>query len=76
MPAPQSSSQSSSQSSQKERMLAGEPYQADDPELAADLLRAALLMERYNASSVADGDARDRLDRPGPRCDADRGAAA
>jgi maltose O-acetyltransferase len=42
-------------------MLAGEPYQADDPELAADLLRAALLMERYNASSVADGDTRDRL---------------
>jgi maltose O-acetyltransferase len=61
MPAPQSSSQSSPQSSQKERMLAGEPYQADDPELAADLLRAALLMERYNASSVADGDTRDRL---------------
>ncbi|MDG4833216.1 sugar O-acetyltransferase [Solwaraspora sp. WMMD1047] len=56
-----SSQRSSPQSSQKERMLAGEPYQADDPELAADLLRAALLMERYNASSVADGDARDRL---------------
>ena len=36
--------------SMKERMLAGELYRADDPELAADLARAADLMERYNAT--------------------------
>ncbi|HEX5542347.1 MAG TPA: maltose acetyltransferase domain-containing protein [Micromonospora sp.] len=33
----------------KKRMLAGEPYQADDPELVADLQRAALLLERWRA---------------------------
>jgi maltose O-acetyltransferase len=33
-------------------MLAGEPYVADDPDLAADLRRAARRMERFNASSV------------------------
>jgi maltose O-acetyltransferase len=46
---------------QKERMLAGELYIADDPELAADALRAALLTEKYNASSAADPDARRAL---------------
>ncbi|MDK1472479.1 sugar O-acetyltransferase [Streptomyces sp. 549] len=35
-------------------MLAGEPYLADDPELSADALRAALLSERFNATSSAD----------------------
>ncbi|MEC4018607.1 sugar O-acetyltransferase [Streptomyces sp. H27-D2] len=35
-------------------MLAGELYLADDPELAAEALRAALLSERFNASSAAD----------------------
>lgn len=39
---------------QKQRMLAGELYIADDPDLAADALRAALLTEKYNASSAAD----------------------
>ncbi|MEU5841939.1 sugar O-acetyltransferase [Rhodococcus sp. NPDC047139] len=39
---------------QKERMLAGELYIADDPEIAADALRAALLTERYNTSTAAD----------------------
>ncbi|MFP8962214.1 sugar O-acetyltransferase [Streptomyces nanhaiensis] len=34
-------------------MLAGEPYLADDPELAADLRRAAELCERFNASPAA-----------------------
>ena len=43
---------------QKDRMLAGELYIADDPELAADALRAALLTEKYNASSAADPGAR------------------
>ncbi|WP_179646665.1 sugar O-acetyltransferase [Spinactinospora alkalitolerans] len=39
-------------------MLAGELHIADDPELAADLRRAALLSERFNASSAADPGAR------------------
>ncbi|MCY1392360.1 Maltose O-acetyltransferase [compost metagenome] len=36
--------------SQKQRMLAGEPYIADCPELAADAARAARWMQAYNAS--------------------------
>ncbi|WP_433535603.1 sugar O-acetyltransferase [Micromonospora sp. CA-249363] len=44
--------------SMKDRMLAGEPYLADDPELVADLDRAARLMERFNTSSAADPAAR------------------
>lgn len=44
--------------SQKERMLAGELYIADDPELAADALRAATLMERFNASTAGDPEQR------------------
>ncbi len=36
--------------SQKQKMLAGELYTADDPELAADAARAAAWMERYNNS--------------------------
>lgn len=43
---------------QKDRMLAGELYIADDPELAADYLRAMALQERFNASPAADGTAR------------------
>ncbi|MFB6718059.1 MULTISPECIES: sugar O-acetyltransferase [unclassified Streptomyces] len=39
-------------------MLAGEPYIADDPELAADALRAAVLSERFNATSAVDPDGR------------------
>lgn len=42
----------------KERMLAGELYIADDPELAADYLRAMDLMERFNAGPAADGEGR------------------
>ncbi len=42
----------------KNRMLAGEPYLADDPELVADHLRALRLMERVNTSSVDDPDGR------------------
>ncbi len=37
----------------KQRMLAGQSYRADDPEIAADGLRAAPLLQRYNASSPA-----------------------
>jgi maltose O-acetyltransferase len=39
---------------QKDRMLAGELYLADDPELVADAHRAAVLSERFNASSADD----------------------
>lgn len=38
--------------SQRERMLAGELYLADDPELRALARRAMLLTERYNRTSV------------------------
>ncbi|MFC0040544.1 sugar O-acetyltransferase [Actinomadura rayongensis] len=38
----------------KERMLAGEPFTTDDPELAADALRAARLCERFNGWPAAD----------------------
>ncbi|MCK0090582.1 sugar O-acetyltransferase [Rhodococcus sp. HNM0563] len=48
-------------SGQKARMLAGELYRADDPELAADALRAATLSEKFNATSAADPDARRAL---------------
>ncbi|WP_066721732.1 sugar O-acetyltransferase [Sphingomonas pituitosa] len=39
---------------QKQRMLAGELYTADDPEIAADAARAAAWMVRYNASLASD----------------------
>lgn len=42
--------------SQKRRMLAGELYSAQDPELLADHLRARRLLDRFNASP-ADEDA-------------------
>ncbi len=38
-------------------MLAGELYQADDPEIQADVLRAERLMERFN-NAPADGPSR------------------
>ena len=38
---------------QKERMLAGDLYLADDPELVADHRRACTWMDRYNASGAA-----------------------
>ncbi|MGS2613518.1 sugar O-acetyltransferase [Micromonospora sp. LZ34] len=44
--------------SMRERMLAGEPYIADDPAIAADLDRAARLMERFNTSPAADPERR------------------
>ena len=45
----------------RERMLAGDLYLADDPELARDSQRAALLVEAFNRSSVTDRDERMRL---------------
>jgi maltose O-acetyltransferase len=47
--------------SQRERMLAGDLYLADDPELIAMNLRAMRLMEAFNASGADDRDERHRL---------------
>ena len=47
--------------SQRERMLAGDLYIADDPELAAESRRAALLTKAFNESSPADAAARRRI---------------
>lgn len=38
----------------RERMLAGDLYLADDPEIAAEQQRAHVLMERYNSTSAAE----------------------
>src|SRR5688572_19779948 len=45
----------------KERMLRGELYLADDPDIQADAARAHDLMERYNATRAAEQELRDRL---------------
>jgi maltose O-acetyltransferase len=45
----------------KARMLAGELYLADDPELVADLARAQALTERYNRTGHHEQGERDRL---------------
>ncbi len=45
----------------RERMLAGEHYIADDPALARENDRAALLIARYNATAADDHAARARL---------------
>jgi maltose O-acetyltransferase len=45
----------------KQRMLAGELYLANDPELVAERARAAALLERYNATPDAEPDERARL---------------
>jgi maltose O-acetyltransferase len=45
----------------KERMLRGELYLADDPELVADSARAQDLLERYNATRHVEHELRDRL---------------
>jgi maltose O-acetyltransferase len=45
----------------KERMLRGDLYLADDPELAADLARAQELLERYNATPHSAREERDGL---------------
>ncbi len=46
---------------QRERMLAGDLYIADDPELARDSLRAMTLIERFNASPARNPDERRRI---------------
>jgi len=45
----------------KQRMLRGELYRFDDPELAADNARAQALLERYNATRHTEQDLRDAL---------------
>lgn len=45
--------------SNRERMVAGEPYSADDPELIAANSAAQLLLERYNAIPDAQQSERD-----------------
>jgi maltose O-acetyltransferase len=45
----------------RERMLRGELYRADDPELEAAMARAQALVERYNATPHAEPELRDRL---------------
>lgn len=47
--------------SQRERMLAGDHYIANDPELAADSLRALALSAQYNASAADNPQERRRL---------------
>lgn len=47
--------------SARERMLAGDPYIADDPELTEMHHRASDLMEKVNATPDRDGDQRRRL---------------
>jgi maltose O-acetyltransferase len=44
--------------SQRERMLAGDLYIADDPELQKDSLRAAKLLQRFNNSDPSEIDGR------------------
>jgi maltose O-acetyltransferase len=45
----------------KARMLRGEPYRFDDPELQAHHARAQELLERYNATRHAEREERERL---------------
>jgi maltose O-acetyltransferase len=47
--------------SQRERMLAGDPYIADDPELRVASLRAMKLTREFNASDPSDRELRHRL---------------
>jgi maltose O-acetyltransferase len=45
----------------RDRMLRGELYIADDPDLAADLARAQGLLDRFNRTSHAEQDTRDAI---------------
>jgi len=47
--------------SMRDRMLAGDLYLADDPQLTDENRRAMALVERYNASPASDGDLRRRI---------------
>jgi maltose O-acetyltransferase len=45
----------------KDRMLRGELYIADDPQLQADHYRASTLLERFNRARIEEQGERDRL---------------
>jgi maltose O-acetyltransferase len=45
----------------KERMLRGELYIAEDPDLATDFARAQELLDRYNRTAHGEQDERDRI---------------
>jgi len=47
--------------SQRQRMLAGEPYRADDAEIVADALRARRLQDAFNQTAADDGEERRRI---------------
>src|ERR1044072_9443162 len=47
----------------KDRMLRGELYVADDPDLVADNARAQALLDRYNATRADEREERDELRR-------------
>ncbi|HUZ36147.1 MAG TPA: sugar O-acetyltransferase [Streptosporangiaceae bacterium] len=47
--------------SQRERMLAGDLYLADDPQLAEDQRRAVGLMDEFNRSAAGDPEQRTRI---------------
>src|SRR4051812_47758835 len=51
----------SDQRSQRERMLAGDPYVASDPELQRECRRAMRLIERYNRTTIDEPGERTRL---------------
>jgi maltose O-acetyltransferase len=53
--------ESADRRSQRERMLAGDPYNANDPELQQLSRRAMRLTEKYNRTSVDEPDERRRL---------------
>lgn len=48
-------------SSQHQRMLAGELYQADDPEIVADAARARRLQDAFNRTAADDSEERRRI---------------
>ncbi|MGD2049551.1 MAG: sugar O-acetyltransferase [Chloroflexota bacterium] len=50
------SQKSPDERSMRERMLAGDLYIADDPQLAADSRRAMALMHRFNTTDPTDGE--------------------
>ena len=54
-------SEQSDRRTQRERMLAGDPYIADDPELAADSLRARRLLDQFNRSAADAEEERRRI---------------
>jgi maltose O-acetyltransferase len=63
------------ESTEKQKMVAGELYRASAPELVADHLRAQRLLHTYNATGPDEVERRHKLLR-GQRLDRWRGGAA